>query len=109
MEKKSSSLTVMLPKEDLEKIREKAGKAGLSISTFCRLILTRKENQAVPDVDVGALIFAVRQAGDKLDRILSAASASELSQSTDLEEAVRGVRAAEKLIFDTYTKPWLPS
>ena len=109
MEKKSSSLTVMLPKEDLEKIREKAGKAGLSISTFCRLILTRNENQAMPDVDVGALIFAVRQAGDKLDRILSAASASKLPQSAELEEAVREIRAAGKLIYDAYTKPWLPS
>lgn len=109
MEKKTSRITVALTKRDFEKIREKAGKAGLSISTFCWLILTRKENQAVPDVNVGALIFVVRQAGDKLDRLLSAASASKLPQSAELEEAVREIRAAGKLIYDAYTKPWLPS
>ena len=90
---------------ELDALTKKARKSGLSREGFSRRILNGAVVKENPPADVPVLIREVRRVGCNIDQLLMIARTKNWLSVKELEKALEGNRAAEKLIVDTYTTP----
>ena len=98
-------MKIRFTRGELDALTKKSRKAGLSREGYCRRILTGAVVKENPPADVPMLIREVRRVGYNIDQLLLIARARNLLSAKDLEKALEGNRAVEKLIADTYTTP----
>lgn len=98
-------MKIRFTRGELDTLTKKSRKAGLSREGYCRRILNDAVVKENPPADVPTLIREVRRVGYNIDQLLLIARARNWMSAKELEKALEGNRAAEKLIVDTYTTP----
>ncbi len=101
--KRNQTIKIRLTKEELGAINKKAKKSGLSRESFCRAILQGATVKEAPPADIPLLLRAMRQAGYNLDQILKKFNAVNVPDMPQFRKGLEEIRAAIKLVSDTYT------
>ena len=100
--KRTLEMKIRFTQEELEKLTQKAKKAGLSREGFCRRVLNGETVKEAPPVDVPVLIREVRRVGSNLDQILAKANAIGLLDVPELRRTVDRINAAMLTVMDAY-------
>ena len=95
-----------LQKDDLDRLRAKAQKAGMSLSAFIRHTVNGKEIAEAPHVDVPLLIREVRHVGIVMEQLLKKADGIRPYDAEELRKALEENRTVEKTIAEAYGSPW---
>ena len=95
-----------LSREELNELKEKADRAGISKADFVRKVVAGKELCEAPPVDVPLLIREVRRVGSNIDQILKFANTRGYMDIGDLRKALADNREVEKLISRAYGVAW---
>ena len=105
MAERTYRVSVKMFKEEVEDLREKAARSGLSQSAFLRRSVAEKEIKEGPPADVPMLIREVRRVGFYLEKIMKAAEGGGLPEE-ELKKALKMNRSLEQLISRSYGVPW---
>ena len=100
--KRNCRFEVRLSKSEYEDLNKKAKKAGLSAGAFVRKAVEAKEVKEAPDADVGRLIMEMRRVGANVNQTLKNMNASGVLDMPKFRQNMDDLRAATKLIIDTY-------
>ena len=92
--------------KEWEKIQADAGKAGMNVSGYVRLVLKGASVAEVPDADVPVLINEVRKVGMKLDELLEQSEEQQMISTEGLREILEENRRVEKMISEAYGTRW---
>ncbi len=106
MSVRNQRFDVRLTKEELNALRKKARKAGLTDGGFVRMAVAGKEIKEAPPADVPFLIREVRRVGSDIEQILKIAGRKGYVELPELRKALDENRAVEKMISQAYGQEW---
>ena len=98
-ERRTENLRFKVTGEERDEIKRKAKAAGMTVSAFARLALWNKEVNEGPPPDVPKVIVQLRRLEAILERSCRTA---EDPERTQIEEALKAAREAEKMYLDAY-------
>ena len=102
MSKYTHRCEIRLSEKEYYQLKNKAAKAGLSVSAFIRKSIENCTIKEAPHADVPQLIREVRRVGSNIDQILLIANARGLLDVPALRKALLDLREVEKLIVASY-------
>lgn len=100
--KRTCSMVLRFTKAELEDLTKKARKTHYSREGFCRAVLNGATVKEAPDADVGRLIMEMRRVGANVNQTLKNMNASGVLDMPKFRQDMADLRAATKLIIDTY-------
>ena len=103
MTKRNNKLQVTFTKEELNSLRKKAKKSGLSMNGFIRCAIEQTEVKAAPPVDLPQLIIQIRLVNSQLSELLKLANKKGDIDTSELKAALKSNRKMEKEIVNIYT------
>lgn len=97
--------------EEREKIQVDARKAGMTVSSYVRLVLMGASVTEAPDTDVPVLINEVRKVGMSLEKLMERDDEQLMISGDEFREILEQNRRAERMISEAYGTRWrsLPS
>ena len=99
-------MELRMTKDEYDVLKEKAGRAGLSLSAFVRKAVAGKEIAESPPADVPMLIREVRRVGFNINQILRAINGKGFLDEPELRRALEMNRSLELLISNSYGASW---
>ena len=103
MTKRNNKLQVTFTKEELNSLRKKAKKSGLSMNGFIRCAIEQTEVKAAPPADLPQLIIEIRLVNSQLSELLKIANQSGEIDTSELKTALKSNRKMEQTIVNIYT------
>ena len=103
MIKRNNKLQVTFTKEELNSLKKKAKKSGLSMNGFIRCAIEKTEVKAAPPVDLPQLIIQIRLVNSQLSELLKIANKKGEIDTPELKAALKSNRKMEKEIVNIYT------
>ena len=103
MTKRNNKLQVTFTKEELNSLRKKAKKSGLSMNGFIRCAIEQTEVKAAPPADLPQLIIQIRLVNSQLSELLKLANKKGDIDTSELKAALKSNRKMEKEIVNIYT------
>lgn len=98
-ERMTENLRFKVTRQEHDEIRRKARAAGMTVSGFVRMALWDKEVSEGPPPDVPRIVVLLRRLEAKLERYCAE---TEGPERTQMEEALKAAREAEKMYLDAY-------
>lgn len=95
-----------LQQDDMDRLKAKAQKAGMSLSAFIRHTVNGKEIAEAPHVDVLLLFREVRHVGIVMEQLLKRLDGGKPYEAEELRKALEENRTVEKRISEAYGSPW---
>ena len=93
---------VHMTPEGYAEIKERSGKAGLTMPEYLRRAALGAEIREAPHPDLPVLILEMRRAADGMDRLLRYAAEAGLPPEDEVSETLEKARAAEEKIAEAY-------
>ena len=106
MAARTCRMELRMTRDEYDLLKEKAGRAGLSLSTFVRKAVEEKEITESPPADVPMLIREVRRVGFNINQILRAINGKGFLDEPELRRALEMNRSLELLISHSYGASW---
>lgn len=106
MAARTCRMELRMTKDEYDVLKEKAGRAGLSLSAFVRKAVAGKEIAESPPADVPTLIREVRRVGFNINQILRAINGKGFLDEPELRRALEMNRSLELLISNSYGASW---
>ena len=106
MAARTCRMELRMTKDEYDVLKEKAGRAGLSLSAFVRKAVAGKEIAESPPTDVPMLIREVRRVGFNINQILRAINGKGFLDEPELRRALEMNRSLELLISNSYGASW---
>lgn len=103
MTKRNNKLQVTFTKEELNSLKKKAKKSGLSMNGFIRCAIEQTEVKAAPPVDLPQLIIQIRLVNSQLSELLKIADKKGEIDTSELKAVLKSNRKMEKEIVNIYT------
>lgn len=102
MKKRTHSMCLRLTESEMQRLTDKAKKAGMSREQFCRSILDGAEVRELPNIEYRQFIRELRRIGSNIDQILRIAYTKAPLQVPDLKKALSSLVELEGRISEAY-------
>lgn len=102
MKKRTHSMCLRLTESEMQRLTDKAKKAGMSREQFCRSILDGAEVRELPNIEYRQFIRELRRIGANIDQILRIAYTKAPLQVPDLKKALSSLVELEGRISEAY-------
>ena len=102
MKKRTHSMCLRLTESEMQRLTDKAKKAGMSREQFCRSILDGAEVRELPNIEYRQFIRELRRIGSNIDQILHIAYTKAPLQVPDLKKALSSLVELEGRISEAY-------
>ena len=102
MKKRTHSMCLRLTESEMQRLTDKAKKAGMSREQFCRSILDGAEVRELPNIEYRQFIRELRRIGSNIDQILRIAYTKAPLQVPDLKKALTNLSELEDKIDAVY-------
>lgn len=102
MKKRTHTMCLRLTESEMQRLTDKAKKAGMSREQFCRSILDGAEVRELPNIEYRQFIRELRRIGSNIDQILRIAYTKAPLQVPDLKKALSRLVELEGRISEAY-------
>ena len=102
MRKRNCRVVVYLTKDELEDLRNKVRKSGLSREGFLRKIIRGAEVMEAPQADVRKLIREMRRVGNNINQILVRINSQNILDLVQFRKDMKDLREVIQLVIDEY-------
>lgn len=102
MKKRTHSMCLRLTESEMQRLTDKAKKAGMSREQFCRSILDGAEVRELPNIEYRQFIRELRRIGSNIDQILRIAYTKAPLQVPDLKKALSSLVELEGRISEAH-------
>ena len=100
--KKTAQINLRVTPEEFISIKEKAKKAGLSISELIRRSLEGETIVEAPPVEFNEMIREIKRVGSNLNQVLHKLNAAGIAHPLELKRCANRILEVMNMLYETY-------